>query len=270
MSDLIREFWELIRDPFTKDFSEERLWLDKERQSSSKLLEQTVRHRQHALVVGESGVGKTCILRGLRESLSQTQFRVLYIAHVTLGKRDFFRQLCFAMGLEPKATPAAMFEAIQRDCTTRNFEHTVHSVAVLDEMHLMPDTTLSQLHLLANFNWDKEPLLSMVFVGLPEFHDRLKLGIHRPLLTRIQTKIEISTTNPQSTSEYVRKRLADAGASSEIFTADGLATLHEFTAGIIRSIDVLATAALRIAALRDTKLVDRDMVRRALETTPLS
>lgn len=270
MSDRVQEAFGLSRPPFDKDVTSELLWMDGGRQQALDRLVQTMTHRQHALVVGEPGVGKTCVLRALRQQLSPAHFRVAYLAHVTLGGRDFYRQLCFVLGIEPKATPAAMFEAIQRECMTHSSEHRMHSVVVLDEMHLMPDATLSHLHLLANFAWDSEPLLSMVFVGLPEFLDRLRLGIHRSLLTRIHTKVELSAGSPELTATYVRKRLADAGARSEHFTADGLAVLHELTGGILRSIDVLALAALRLAAQEDQRLIDRHGIRRALQHTPLA
>lgn len=269
MSDCIQEAFGLGRPPFGKDLTTDLLWMDAGRQRALDLLAATVTRRQHALVLGEPGVGKTCVLRALREQLSPAHFRVEYLAHVTLGRRDFYRQLCLVLGIEPKATPAAMFEGIQRECATRAAEHHIHSVVVLDEMHLMPDSTLANLHLLANFEWDSEPMLSMVFVGLPELLGRLRLGIHRSLLTRIHTKVELSAGAPELTATYVRKRLADAGARSELFTADGLAVLHELTGGVLRSVDVLATAALRLAAEEDKPLVDRGLVRRALKLTPL-
>lgn len=270
MTDRVQQAFGLDRPPFDKDVSADLLWMDGGRQQAIERLLTTVSHRQHALVLGEPGVGKTCVLRGLREQLSPAHFRVDYLAHVTLGRRDFYRQLCILLGTEPKATPAAMFEAIQRECITRASEHRIHAVVVLDELHLMPDPTLSHLHLLANFEWDSEPLLSMVFVGLPELHDRLRLGIHRSLLTRIHTKIELAPGSPELTAAYVRRRLTDAGARSEIFTADGLSVLHELSGGLLRSIDVLALASLRLATAEDQTLVDRAIVRRALHHTPLA
>lgn len=49
------------------------------------------------------------------------------------------------------------------------------------------------------------------------------------MLTRIHTKIELAPAEPGTTTGYVRKRMGDAGAKGEVFTADGLATLHELT-----------------------------------------
>ena len=270
MSDRVQQAFGLIRQPFDKDVPSEMLWIDQGREQALERLIDTVQHRQHALVEGESGVGKTCVQRALKEQLSPVHFRVQYVVHVTLGPRDFYRQLCYALGIEPKSTPAAMFEAIQRECIANSAEHRSHSVVVLDEAHLMPDSTLGHLHLLTNFHWDSEPLLSLVLVGLPELTERLRLGVHRSLLTRIHTKVELPPGSPETTAAYVRKRLSDAGARHEIFTADGLGVLHELSGGLLRSIDVLALASLRLAASQDSRLIDRELVRKAFHLTPLS
>jgi general secretion pathway protein A len=270
MSDRVQQAFGLTRPPFDKDVPPDMLWIDQDRQLALERLVDTVQHKQHGIATGESGVGKTSVQRALKERLSPVHFRVQYIVHVTLGPRDFYRQFCYALGIEPKSTPAAMFEAIQRECIAASSEHRLHSVVVLDEAHLMPDTTLSHLHLLTNFCWDSEPLLSLVLVGLPELLDRLRLGVHRSLLTRIHTKIELPPSSPEMTSAYVRKRLSDAGAQNELFTADGLAVLHELSGGLLRSIDVLALASLRLAASQDLRLIDRDVVRKAFHLTPLS
>jgi len=173
------------------------------------------------------------------------------------------------MGVEPRATAAAMFEALQREIATSNSDHRQHAVLVLDEAHLMPDPTLSHLHVLSNFQWDSRSLLSLVLVGLPELHDRLRLGIHRSLLTRIGTWVTLEASSPELTVGYVRKRMEAAGARQEVFTADGLSLLHELSGGVLRSVDVLAGSALRLAASEDKRLVDRDVVRRGASSTPL-
>lgn len=269
MSDRVQQAFGLSRQPFDKDIPADLLWMDQGREQALGHLLATVEHRQHALVLGEPGVGKTCVQRALKEHLSPVHYRLQYVVHVTLGPRDFYRQLCYALGVEPKATPAGMFEAIQRECISAAAEQRTHCVLVLDEVHLMPDSTLGHLHLLTNFRWDSEPLLSLVLVGLPELQERLKLGVHRSLLSRIHTKVELPAGSPEMTAAYVRKRLDDAGARNELFTADALAVLHELSGGLLRSIDVLALASLRFAAADDLRLIDREVVRKALHLTPL-
>jgi general secretion pathway protein A len=112
--------------------------------------------------------------------------------------------------------------------------------------------------------------VSIVLVGLPEFGERLKLGVHRSLLTRIAHKIDIAPATPEQTAAYVHKRVEDAGARAALFAPDALAVLHELTGGVLRSIDVLADASLRVAAHQKKKLVDRGVVRAAFPLTPLA
>ena len=109
----------------------------------------------------------------------------------------------------------------------------------------------------------------LVLVGLPELHGRLRLGVHRSLLTRIGTWVTLEASSPELTVGYVRQRMEVAGARQEVFTADGLSLLHELSGGVLRSVDVLASSALRLAATEDKRLVDRDVVRRGASGTPL-
>ena len=269
MIDAAQEFFQLRRRPFDKDLPDEALWLDPDRTDAVDRLVGAVHARQHALVVGVPGVGKNCVVRGLRARLSPVHFRLTYIANVSLGKRDFYKQICLALGVECKLMPATLYAAIQNNLAALARER-VHPVLVLDEAHLMPDSSLGTLHVLANFQWDAEPVVSIVLVGLPELGERLKLGLHRSLLTRIGHKIEIVPATAEQTAAYVNKRIEDAGARGALFAPDALTVLHELTGGVLRSVDVLADASLRVAAHQKKKLVDRGVVRAAFSLTPLA
>lgn len=269
MIDQTQEFFQLRRRPFDKDLPDEALWLDPDRTDAVDRLVDAIRARQHTLVLGEPGVGKNCVLRGLRSRLSPVHFRLTYVAHVSLGKRDFYKQICVALGIECKLMPATLFAAIQNNLAALAKER-VHPVLVLDEAHLMPDSSLSTLHVLANFAWDAEPVVSLVLVGLPELGERLKLGVHRSLLTRIGHRIEIVPATPDQTAAYLQKRIEDAGGRAPIFAPDALVVLHELTGGVLRSVDVLADASLRVAAHQKKKLVDRQVVRAAFSLSPLA
>lgn len=269
MTDNTQEFFQLRRRPFDKDVPNEALWLDPDRTDAIDRLVGAVAARQHALVVGEPGVGKNCVVRALKARLSPLHFRLTYVAHVALGKRDFYKQLCMALGIECKLMPATLYAAIQNNLASIARER-VHPVLVLDEAHLIPDSSLSTLHVLANFQWDAEPVVSIVLVGLPELADRLKLGIHRSLLTRIPHKIEITPATPEQTALYVNQRVEAAGGKLDLFAPDALVVLHEMTGGVLRSVDVLAEASLRVAAHQKKKMVDRGVVRSAFQLTPLA
>jgi hypothetical protein len=203
------------------------------------------------------------------DALRPTQQPGLCTRQVTVGPRDFLRQVSLALGLPPHGTAAAVFEAIQRSIRTTWAEHRIHPVLVLDEVHL-PDRTLSHLHVLTNFDLDSNPLLSLILVGLPGLQDRLKLGVHRSLLTRIRTSVQVSPTTLADTAAYVSRRLELVGSRSDIFVSDGMTMLHELAAGVPRVVDTLAWRAMQLAAQREERVISRATVRRAWQDTPLA
>jgi len=138
-------------------------------------------------------------------------------------------------------------------------------VFLLDESHLLHQDTLEHLHILLNYEWDRRALLSLVLVGLPELHDRLGMRRNRSLYSRLHRRLRVDPLIPDDTAAYLAFRLGRAGCEREVFTSDAVAMLHEATNGGFREIDRIATAALRTAARRRKKLVERDTIAHVIE-----
>ncbi|KAL5370707.1 hypothetical protein DPSP01_014700, partial [Paraphaeosphaeria sporulosa] len=96
--------WGLNRDPFSKEIDDGELWLPSSKASVVDRLVDSMQERTSVLLVGEPGVSKTCVPRALRHRLPEAGFKLTYCHNATLGRRDFYWQLCTAMGLSPKAT----------------------------------------------------------------------------------------------------------------------------------------------------------------------
>ena len=256
--------FELERAPFSKDLGDDELWLPSSKLALVDELVEAIESREHVLLVGEPGVGKTCTLRALRHRLPETDYRLTYCHNATLGRRDFYRQLCLALGLSPRATAAAVFHSVSSHVEELGRQR-VHPVFLLDEAHLLQQQVLEHLHVLANYQWDQKPLMSMVLVGLPELWGQLALRKNRSLWSRIHCRASIETPSVADTTEYVEHRLRGAGANKLLLGADALTILHEATRGQLRDIDRIATQALRIAARRKQSRVDRELLEHVLE-----
>lgn len=139
-------------------------------------------------------------------------------------------------------------------------EGRVHPVFLLDEAHLLHQDVLDHLHILANYEWDSRALLSLILVGLPEMHERMRLHKNRSLWSRIHTRLHLGEATPGDTAEYVGHRLERVGAKQDLFTSDALAMLHEASGGRLRDVDRLATDALKRAARRKLTKIDRELV----------
>jgi general secretion pathway protein A len=239
----------LTEAPFCKEIATDDFWLPASRKDLVDDLVDACTGRGHVLLTGEPGVGKTCVLRALKQRLPEAGFRLNYCHNATLGRRDFYRQLCLALGLSPKATAAALF-----------FEVSTH-VQQLGQQHLHPVFLLDDhLHILANYEWDSLALLSIVLVGLPEMQDRLQLRKNRSLWSRIHTRLHLGEATSGDTADYVTHRLQAAGGKASLLSSDAMAVLHEATSGRLRDVDRLATEALKRAAKRKLKTVDRQLI----------
>jgi len=254
----------LRETPFSKEIADAELWLPSSKQAVVDTLCEALEQRTSVALIGEPGVGKTCVLRALRHRLPAQGFRLTYCHNATLGRRDFYRQLCLALGLKPSATAAAVFYAVTTHIDQLGHER-LHPVFLLDEAHLLHQDVLDHLHILLNYQWDSRALLSLVLVGLPELESRLSRRHNRSLYSRIHTRLRVDPLTPDDTAEYLRVRLARAGCDRELFSSDSVAMLHEAASGALRDLDRLATASLREAARRKKKLVERDILARVLD-----
>lgn len=256
--------WGFMRDPFSKELLDSELWVPSSKQDVVESLVAGVTERASALLVGDAGVGKTCVLRALRHRLDEGVFRLTYCHNSTLGRRDFYRQLCVALGLSPKATAAAVFHDVSTHVQELGKER-VHPVFVIDEAHLLHQDVLDHLHILLNYAWDSRALLSLVLVGLPDLWEQLELRRNRSLYSRLAVRVAVANTTSADTAEYLSHRLSLAGGAADVFDPHAVMLLHESSGGALRDLDRLARNALKVAARRDLRTVTDKVVQAAFD-----
>lgn len=257
-------FFNFTMEPFTKEVEDSNLWFPPSKEEVVEGLCEAAAERQCAVVAGDSGFGKTCVLRAVRHRLPPTQYRFTYCHNATLGKRDFYRQLCIALGLSPLATAAGVFYGVSTHIQELGKER-VHPIFLLDEAHLLHPDTLDHLHILLNYEWDSRALLSLFLVGLPDLLDRLEMRRNRSLFSRIQRRFILTPLNQDDTADYLRTRLRLAGCERDLFSREAISLLHEHTGGTMRDIDRLATTSLRETFRKKRKVVEAETVQRILD-----
>jgi type II secretory pathway predicted ATPase ExeA len=245
--------------PFTKEIADTDLWLPTSKAAVVDELCEALSERASVLLTGDPGVGKTCVLRALRKRLPEAGYRLTYCHNATLGRRDFYRQLCLALGLDPKASAAGVFYAVSTHIQDLGGE-SVHPVFLIDEAHLLHPEMLGHLHILLNYEWDSKALLSLILVGLPELSAQLKMRRFRSLHSRLHWRLRIDPLTPEDTAEYLRYRMKRAGCDRDVFTQDAVQMLHETATDGMRDLDRLATGCLREAARKKRKLIERDLL----------
>ena len=136
------------RPPFSKDISPSEMFQTDQFQEAMLGLKAAIEGRTSAVVTGDSGSGKTCLIRALEQDLPQGRYRLHYTANATVNRRDFYRQISIGMGLEAHSSFAALYSTVSQHIQDLAMQHKLWVILVLDEAHLLHIQVLEQLHIL--------------------------------------------------------------------------------------------------------------------------
>jgi MSHA biogenesis protein MshM len=140
-----------------------------------------------ALLTGDTGTGKTALLRELRTDIDRARYRVLYFAQARkLGAAGLVKvigeslrvrtSLCHALSLD------RLLRALAEDPRTL--------LLWLDEAHELPEETLAEARALTESNLERACPIQVLLIGLPKL--RAQLQAQPPLWRRIVVREEIT------------------------------------------------------------------------------
>lgn len=261
----ILSIYGLAREPFTKDIAPAEMLQTEPLQEALQSLKAAVEGRASAVITGDSGCGKTCLLRALEEDLPQGRYRLHYAYNSTVNRRDFYRQLSIGMGLEPHSSFAALHASISTHIQELASQHKLRVIIVLDEAQLLCVQVLEQLHILLNFEKDSKPWLSLILIGLPDLRETLKRNVLASLTARMPIRIHLQPFDADQVKLYIRHRMTTAGCRREVFSDDALLLMSKATGGIMRRLDVLGEQCLIAALKAKSNIVDAAVVQKAIQ-----
>ncbi len=132
---------------------------------------------------------------------------------------------------------------------------------VVDEAQSLSIELLEEVRLLANFETAAHKLLSVILAGQPELSVRLNDPALRQLKQRVALRCELKPLTLQETATYLAGRIQAAGGQgAQVFTRDAVSLIHERSAGIPRTISVLADNALVSGFALEQRPVGRHIV----------
>jgi general secretion pathway protein A len=254
----------LAREPFTKDIAPSEMLQSDLLQDALQSLKAAIEGRTSAVVTGDSGSGKTCLLRALEEDLPQGRYRIHYAHNSTVNRRDFYRQLSIGMGLEPHSSFAALHASVSQHIQELASHHKLRVIVMLDEAHLLSIQVLEQLHILLNYEKDSKPWLSLILVGLPDLRETLKRNVLASLTARMPIRIHLQPLDADQVKLYIRHRMNTAGCRRDVFSDDALLLMSKATGGIMRRLDVLGDQCLIAALKSKSNIVDAAVVQKAI------
>ena len=251
--------FQLKTQPFSEHAAAGTLWVDTRMQEGLARLNYLLASATLGLVTGPTGAGKSALLKRFLHELSRQQCESVYCHLTHLRSVGLLKSVVSQLGEVPRRGKERLFEQILQ--RARASECTL--LLIVDEAHLLDGDALTDLRLLVSSAIDTAPPLKMLLVGQEMLRATLKQTQHQALLNRINVHYRMKPLSKEQTGRYIDNQMKQAGGPEDVFDHTVKELIHDFTGGLPRAINNLATACLLQATARNVMRIDDALFQQA-------
>jgi len=258
---MYESYWQLETKPF-EDTSDARFYYPSEVHQGALLkLRYAIENRRGAaLLTGATGLGKTLLVQALAAQLPSEFSPLVHLVFPDMPSDQLLAYLAGSLTGEATATMPSVQQSVRRleRALEENAEMGGHAVVVIDEAHLLRDTTLETVRLLLNFHKDLAPSMTLLLVGQPSLLPTLDRMLD--LNGRMSVKCLLRPFTTEETMGYVSHRVSAAGADKPIFDSKALEAIHYYSQGVCRTINRICDLALLIGFAEEQSEIKAEQI----------
>lgn len=257
----IEEYFELTSPPFPKAANDKTMLLNSAFNKILSRLRFAVERDAIAMVVAESGCGKSTALAVFARSLDAANYNVVSTSLTTLKPFSFIAHLATIIGLPPqryKGEAAAVLIKHLRSLPKR-------TVLLVDESHLLPDSSIEDLRLLTADDMDRRSPFALILVGQPLLRDRIAEPQHYALWQRIGVRLQLRPFSQDEVTEFLARHIKAAGCRKKnVFEPAATTEIFRHSRGVPRLVANIALQAMLVAMESQKPAVDTEAVQTAI------
>lgn len=242
-------------DPFGKNVADEHIFKHHQLEELRELIQSAIRQQVMALVTGPPGVGKTTAVRSVTAELPSHKYSTVYLGQ-DQSSINVLRRFAHCLGIQPKFHRSRLAMQISQWLLDNLSAGGKAIVLIVDEAHLLDDSTLEEFRLMTNANYDRESPLTVLFLGQPILRLRLKSSEFEALAQRVPYRYCLEGLDEDESANYIQLRLSAAGLSSDIFSAEALQYIFQACQGVPRRINNLCLLALLRAKSKKLQIIE--------------
>jgi type II secretory pathway predicted ATPase ExeA len=257
---MFEAFFNFTNTPFQRDIHTDSLYFTPQLNALQDRLAHGARNCFFLILTGDSGSGKTTVIRKFMAGLDQSRTVAFYVSESRLTPRNFYFEILDRLGVKPRFYRGDAKRQLMKEIRALSNDKK-QVLIIIDEVHLCDMEMLTEIRFLLNFDMDSRSPMSLFLVGQSEIRDILKKQVYEAISQRIDLRCHIPPMDRNQTGEYISAHIAyAAGAQSEIFTDSAISAIYDYSGGLPRKINRVASICLMHAAQVGKRLVDDHMV----------
>ena len=221
-----------------------------------------------ALVVGQSGVGKSITMRRFLRSLDTSRFRIFKLAYLPTTPTGLLRSLCRLMALPMRNHTTDLFDQAQSYLVTYQQDHGPHPLVVIDDVEGLSVAAFDVLRRLTAYDLDAFDRFSMLIAGTEDMMPTLQHHTLEPLRGRIGYAQPLRPFSLEDTRNYISFHLQRVDASANILTDPAMRRIFLASQGRPRQINQLCLFLLIQAAISGIDTIDADFATAHINAHP--
>jgi len=259
---MYKNFFGLKENPFNVNPDPRFLFLTQQIEEALAGLMYGIQTRKGFITLtGEVGTGKTTLINRLLDWLHQRRVRTAFLFNSRMNSNHLFDFILaeFEITCESRTKSQQLMKL--NHWLLERYRAGETAVVIVDEAQNLSYPVLEEIRLLTNLETSTDKLLQIVLSGQPELEEKLKLPQLRQLRQRITLRCKTAPLTTEQTFSYITERLRIAGASGEtIFSKDAVETIHLYSLGIPRVVNLLCEHALVNSYVEQQKVVSAKVI----------
>jgi type II secretory pathway predicted ATPase ExeA len=230
------------------------------------LLNQTAALRGVMLLSGGNGVGKSALTGRWVRQLESRLYTPVNLTQATLSSSGLLASLARALGKQPSMRRERNLDELSSYLS----EHERQTLLiVMDDAQNSTHGTLEEVRLLLGLNLPSQPTFALILLGDEYLLGQLQLRNHRALCSRLSAHHMLSPWTLEEIQTYLTTALQAVGIHrTKVFEPAAVDLLVRATAGVPRSVCLLARAAWLEAARAEARDIGAPTMQLAMEQVP--
>ncbi len=259
------EHFKLNRQPFMEHTAVEAIWEDSRMEEAKARLNFLVDNGTLGLLLGASGLGKSALIKQFLHGLSPQRCEAVYCHLTHLTGSGLLRAVLVQLGEAPRRGKERLYQQL----LDRAVRVDGAMLLVFDEAHLLDADALTDIRLLISSALDIGPPLKILLAGQEPLRGVLRQAKHADLLNRISVRCHLRPLTEEATGRYIDFQMRSAGGDPGVFDHSVKTTIHDYTGGVPRQINQVATQCLLQATAANTVRVDDSLLQQVFNEIQL-